>query len=103
MRLVTTEKLHVGKWGTFVTTPEVSTGKSKVHLEVTIDNDFDTAREFTLVTSILDANNKEVANKISLEKIGAKTFETKVHNLEVLKPQLWNTENPYLYLSLIHI
>ncbi|MBB4802206.1 beta-galactosidase [Flavobacterium nitrogenifigens] len=97
VRLVTSEKLHVGKWGTFVTTPEVSTKKSKVHLEVTIDNDNDTAREFTLVTSILDAKNKEVANKISIEKISAKTFETKVHNLDVLKVQLWNTENPYLY------
>lgn len=97
VRLVTSEKLHVGKWGTFVTTPEVSTKKSKVHLEVTIDNDNDTSREFTLVTSILDAKNKEVANKISIEKIEAKTFETKVHNLDVLKPQLWDTENPYLY------
>ncbi|SEO67402.1 beta-galactosidase [Flavobacterium sp. CF108] len=97
VRLVTSEKLHVGKWGTFVTTPEVSTKKSKVHLEVTIDNDNDAAREFTLVTSILDAKNKEIANKISIEKIKAKTFETKVHNLDVLEPQLWNTENPYLY------
>jgi len=97
VRLVTTEKLHVGKWGTFVTTPEVSTKNSKVHLEVTIDNDNDNAREFTLVTSILDAKNKEVANKISIEKIGAKTFETKVHDLDVLKSQLWNIENPYLY------
>ena len=91
------EKLHVGKWGTFVTTPEVSATKSKVHLEVTIDNDNDRAREFTLVTSIVDAKNKEVANKISVEKIGANTFETKVHNLDVLKTQLWSTENPYLY------
>ncbi|WJS93926.1 DUF4982 domain-containing protein [Flavobacterium johnsoniae] len=97
VRLVTSEKLHVGKWGTFVTTPEISTKKSKVHLEVTIDNDNDTAREFTLVTSILDAKNKEVANKTSVEKIGAKTFETIVHNLDVLKTQLWNTETPYLY------
>ncbi|RZJ50950.1 MAG: DUF4982 domain-containing protein [Chryseobacterium sp.] len=97
VRLVASEKLHVGKWGAFVTTPEVSTNKSKVHLEVTIDNDNDTAREFTLVTSILDAKNKEVANKISIEKIGAKAFETKVHDLEVSKTQLWNTETPYLY------
>lgn len=97
VRLVASEKLHVGKWGTFVTTPEVSATKSKVHLEVTIDNDNDRAREFTLVTSIVDAKNKEVANKISVEKIGANTFETKVHNLDVFKTQLWSTENPYLY------
>lgn len=39
VRLVASEKLHVGKWGTYVTTPEVSAEKSTIHLEVTIDND----------------------------------------------------------------
>ncbi|HEY1193676.1 sugar-binding domain-containing protein [Flavobacterium sp.] len=97
VRLVASEKLHVGKWGTFVTTPEVSTEKSKVHFEVTIDNDNASAKEFKLVTSIVDAKNVEVANMTSTEKIGAKTSEKKVHNLEVKQSKLWNTENPYLY------
>nr|WP_294782714.1 sugar-binding domain-containing protein [uncultured Flavobacterium sp.] len=97
VRLVASEKLHVGKWGTFVTTPEVSADKSKVHFEVTIDNDNASAKEFKLVTSIVDAKNVEVANMTSTEKIGAKTSEKKVHNLEVKNPKLWNTENPYLY------
>ncbi|MET3026937.1 sugar-binding domain-containing protein [Flavobacterium sp. UW10123] len=97
VRLVASEKLHVGKWGTFVTTPEVSAEKSKIHLEVTIDNDNAVAKEFKLVTSIVNAENKEVANFTSTEKIGAKTSEKKVHDLVLNQPKLWSTENPYLY------
>lgn len=97
VRLVASEKLHVGKWGTYVTTPEVSAAKSKIHLEVTIDNDNDSAKEFRLVTSIVNAKNVEVANFTSTEKIGAKTSEKKIHDLVLNQPKLWSTENPYLY------
>ncbi|KQB39923.1 sugar-binding domain-containing protein [Flavobacterium aquidurense] len=97
VRLVASNKLHVAKWGTYVTTPEVSTEKSKIHVEVTIDNDNDTAKEFKLVTSILNADNIEVANFSSTEKIGVKTSEKKIHDLTLSKPKLWSTENPYLY------
>ncbi|UPZ14900.1 sugar-binding domain-containing protein [Flavobacterium humidisoli] len=97
VRLVASEKLHVGKWGTFVTTPEVSVAKSKIHLEVTIDNDNETPKEFKLVTSVLNADNKEVANFTSTEKIAAKTSEKKIHDLVLNQPKLWDTENPYLY------
>lgn len=97
VRLVASEKLHVAKWGTYVTTPEVSAEKASVHLEVTIENETNSEKEFQLVTSILDANNREVANAKSTEKIGANTNVKKVHNLNVNQPKLWDTENPNLY------
>ena len=97
VRLVASEKLHVAKWGTYVTTPEVSAEEGSVNLEVTIENKSDAEKEFQLVTSILDANNKEVANAKTTEKIGANTSAKKVHNLNVNQPKLWDTENPNLY------
>ena len=97
VRLVASEKLHVAKWGTYVTTPEVSAEKASVHLEVTIENKSDVEKEFQLVTSILDANNKEVANAKTTEKIAANTNSKKIHNLNVNQPKLWDTENPNLY------
>ncbi|CAD0000583.1 glycoside hydrolase [Flavobacterium chungangense] len=97
VRLVASEKLHVAKWGTYVTTPEVSAEKASVHLEVTIENKTNSEKEFQLVTSILDANNKEVANAKTTEKIGANTNAKKIHNLNVNQPKLWDTEHPNLY------
>lgn len=97
VRLVASEKLHVAQWGTYVTTPEVSAEKASVHLEVTIENKTNSEKEFQLVTSILDSNNKEVVNTTTTEKIGANTNAKKIHNLNVNKPKLWDTENPNLY------
>jgi beta-galactosidase len=97
VQLVASEKLHVAKWGTYATTPEVSAEKASVHLEVTIENKTNFQKEFQLVTSILDANNKEVANAKTTEKIDANTNSKKVHNLNVNQPKLWDTENPNLY------
>jgi beta-galactosidase len=97
VRLVASEKLHVAKWGTYVTTPEVSATKAAVHFEVTIDNNNASAKEIKLVTSIVNANNVEVANSTSTEKIGAKSSAKKIHNLTVNQPKLWSTENPNMY------
>ena len=37
--LVKTAPVHVGQWGTYVTTPEVSAASATVNLKVTVDND----------------------------------------------------------------
>ncbi|MEO8533694.1 MAG: sugar-binding domain-containing protein [Flavobacterium sp.] len=97
VRLTVSGKLHIAKWGTFVTTPEITSDKAAVKVETDIQNDFDTAKEFKLVSSILDVNNKEIAKIETTEKIGAKTTIKKSHDLKVNKPILWNTEKPYLY------
>lgn len=103
VRLVAVEKLHVAHWGTYVTTPKITKEKASVHFEVTIENKAKTEKEFKFVTSIVDAKNKEVANATSTEKIGATSISKKTHNLEVKNPNLWDTENPYLYKVLTKI
>ncbi|WP_281635466.1 glycoside hydrolase family 2 TIM barrel-domain containing protein [Flavobacterium marginilacus] len=103
VRLVASEKLHVAKWGTYVTTPEVSAEKATVHFEVSIDNDNASAKEIKLVSSIVNANNVEVANATSIEKIGAKTSEKKIHDLTINQPRLWSPESPYMYKVLTKI
>ncbi len=89
--------------GTYVTTPKITKEKASVHFEVTIENKAKTEKEFKFVTSIVDAKNKEVANATSTEKIGATSISKKTHNLEVKNPNLWDTENPYLYKVLTKI
>ncbi|WP_418262461.1 sugar-binding domain-containing protein [Flavobacterium faecale] len=97
VRLVATEKLHVAQWGTYVTTPEVSSEKATVNVEITIENKTVTPKEFKLVTSIVDTQNKEVSYAITTEKIVANTHSKKTHNLTVNQPKLWDTENPNMY------
>jgi len=97
VRLVIAEKLHVGEWGTFVTTPEISKEKASVHLEVEVKNDSDREKEFIVVSTIFDKNNDDVAEVQSTGKIAANSSSKKIQDLILKKPKLWNTENPYLY------
>jgi len=97
VRLVTTEKLHVSEWGTFVTTPEIYKEKASVHLEVEVKNASDTEKEFILVSTIFDKNNDDVAEVQSSGKITANSSSKKIQDFTLKNPKLWNTENPYLY------
>ncbi|RVT79840.1 DUF4982 domain-containing protein [Flavobacterium sufflavum] len=97
VRLVAAEKLHVAQWGTYVTTPEVSKEKATVDFKVSIQNDADLPKEFKVVTNILDANNRSVAQLESTEKIGANSNLEKGQHFIVNNPKLWDTKNPNMY------
>ena len=58
--LTKTEQVHVGHWGTFVTTPEVSTVAAKVNVETTIENHTSVVKTVSVETSIyvLDADDR---------------------------------------------
>lgn len=56
--LVKTSPVHVGHWGTYVTTPDVSSAAATVRLKATIDNDSGQAADVRVSTQIfpLDSN-----------------------------------------------
>ena len=97
VRLVTTHKVHVAQWGTYVTTPEVSKEKAKVVYELKIQNDAAISKNVKVITNILDANNRSVAQSESSETIAPLSRLIKEHTLEVKNPKLWDTKNPNMY------
>jgi len=103
VRLVVENKLHVAHWGTYVTTPKVTKEKASVHFETTLINTLKVPRTVTLVTAIVDATNKQVAQAISIEKIAANASLKKVHTLEVKQPHLWGVTSPYLYKVITNV
>ena len=48
--LTVTDKLHVGHWGTAVTTPSVSKKSAAVKVKTLIQNEYDTPKACTLIT-----------------------------------------------------
>src|SRR5262249_25836303 len=52
--LTKTSPLHVGHWGTFVTTPEVSPASATVALRVTVDNDSKSDATANVATQIFE-------------------------------------------------
>tara|TARA_R110002050_G_scaffold53118_2_gene120857 strand:- start:103300 stop:105732 length:2433 start_codon:yes stop_codon:yes gene_type:complete len=97
VRLVVAEKLHVAHWGTYVTTPEVSEEKASVNLEITLENETSLDKNYKITSTILNADFIEIASSTSEENINKNSVKTTTQKFEVLKPNLWDTKNPYLY------
>lgn len=97
VRLVASEKLHVERWGTYVTTPTVTKEKALIEYEIDVKNGLGTNKIIKLVSSILDNKNVEVAKAESDANIPAISTLKVIQNMDVDNPILWSIENPYLY------
>lgn len=79
VRLVKTEAVRVAHWGTFVTTPKVSTNSATVQIKTTVDG--------------LDAATEVFHRIIETGTTGTGTD----CSLTVKSPKLWDLETPNLY------
>ncbi|MEQ3233911.1 beta-galactosidase GalB [Bacteroides cellulosilyticus] len=96
VRLIVTDPVSIGHWGTFVTTPEVTGQKGKVQISTRIENHTGKAKEVRLENLILDANGKMVGRKTLKKRAdcGDCVFE---QSLTIARPSLWSVEEPCLY------
>ena len=100
--LTTTSKVFVEHWGTYVTTPSVSTASATVELKTTVRNETGDAQMVVLRTAILDASGREVARAVLKEPLpaGAREF---AQSFTVARPSLWSLERPTLYTAVTRV
>jgi beta-galactosidase len=94
--LVKTAPLHVGEWGTSITTPSVTPESATVAARVTIDNDSDQDAEVTVSSSVvpLDAGGALARSEVastppSTIRVPKHSSSVAVQNATVAKPRLW--------------
>ena len=91
------DPLHVGHWGTFVTTPEVSGELAEVNVETTVVNKGAEPLECTLTSAVIDREGNRVAAAAAAESIPAGQELAFSQSVEIPAPVLWSLEDPYLY------
>jgi beta-galactosidase len=92
-----TDAVQVARWGTYITTPDISADKAAVSIRTEIQNRRSDPARITLETAILDANGKE-AGRASVDRtIAAGAKEAVDGRIEVVKPHRWDITDPYLY------
>lgn len=111
--LTKTAPVHVGHWGTFITTPEVSESSATIHLEVTVDNDSNTPADIKIDTEIfpLDARGRKVGDPVaSIEPqmltIEPDSRETVDGSVTLTDPKLWGpppNQTPHRYAAVTTI
>ncbi|GAA4789243.1 glycoside hydrolase family 2 TIM barrel-domain containing protein [Streptomyces ziwulingensis] len=95
-RLVATEPVHVGRWGTRVTTPEVTAGRALVRVATTLVNESGAARQAEIRSRIEDAEGRTVARASSAVAL-APGERTEPHELTVPRPRRWDFADPHRY------
>src|ERR1022692_3668675 len=101
--LVTTDKIFVDHWGTFITTSSISERSATAHIETRIKNLAGFQPSVSVTTIVYDASGKEIARKvnagISLKDAAAVVRQ----DINISNPVLWSVENPFLYKAVAQI
>ncbi len=95
--LDTTSPIYVAQWGTFVTTPKVSSKEATVNVATTISNDTKEKSSLKIVSTIVDQSGKIIASKSQNQQAGSNSKITLNTNILINSPSLWDIENPNLY------
>jgi len=92
-----TGPVHVARWGTYVTTPEITDEKATVTVKTEVRNRNDSEAKIVLQTNLLDAAGKVVSHSADNVVIPAGATQTASVDLTVTRPQRWDIDHPYLY------
>lgn len=105
--LIKTHPVHIGQWGTYVTTRGVSASSATVDLEVSIDNDSGSDVTIMVETDIYELDSLGVKRKNNLNRFPAseislsagKSGKSKLTAV-IRNPRLWGprpSQTPHLY------
>ena len=95
VHVVTTDKVHIPTWGTFVTTPVVTKEYASVALSIEVAGTYN-RQNIDVATVILNADGKEVARKNNVFCARGQEF---TQNFLINTPDLWSPSNPVLYTA----
>jgi beta-galactosidase len=97
--LVTTNKVAINHWGTFVTTPVITQQAATVNIVTQVANGTSVKKHILLSTVIVDAGGKEIAKQNNSMFVADAVISTK-QILSVNNPHLWSISQPYLYKAI---
>jgi beta-galactosidase len=95
--MIKTDKLHVARFGTFVTTPEISESEATVSIKTTLKNEYKISKSFTLVSKITDKEGNILDTKTTNQSIIPLDEAEITQTGAIQNPKLWSPETPNLY------
>ncbi|MEV0176379.1 glycoside hydrolase family 2 TIM barrel-domain containing protein [Streptomyces sp. NPDC050803] len=94
-RLVVTEPVHVARWGTYVTTPDVTEERAVVRVRTSVVNASGSGTDVEVVSRIAGPGGRTVARASTT--VAVTDWATATHELTVPEPRLWDFAAPHRY------
>jgi beta-galactosidase len=95
--LLSTNKIRVAHWGTFISTPRVSKDAATVQIKTRIRNDAGAGASCTLITSLLEGDGKAIQSAEANQEVPAGGEYEFTQQISLEKPRLWSLADAYLY------
>ena len=97
--LVRSEPVHIAHWGTFVTTPRITSDQATVHIQNEIENQSGNSTKITVSVKITAYGKNEIigSSQETTVQISAGGSEKSETEIVIQNPKLWNLESPNLY------
>ncbi|MBD1392968.1 beta-galactosidase GalB [Mucilaginibacter glaciei] len=95
--LVTTNKVAIDHWGTYVTTPKVSADSATISIEVKVKKPAQAT--YSIKYLVYNSSGQLVAQGGSLPSSAqvVDTMATVKNTIKIIKPDLWSVEKPHVY------
>ena len=103
MWIKTTEPIHSSHWGTFITTPEVTSTTAKVNCKTSIVNESDEDAIVSISTKFINTAGAITAGGELKQLIKAKKLFDFNQAVIINNPRLWSCELPALYTAVTSI
>lgn len=101
--LIKTDRLHVARFGTYVTTPVISAEEASISIKTTLKNEYKTDKNVTLVSKIIDSKGVVLDTKTTVQLI-APFYPIEISQTgSIQKPLLWSPGRPNLYKVLTEV
>jgi beta-galactosidase len=95
--LLSTNRVHIAPWGTFVSSPQVSTDAATLRVNTKIQNEGKEAARCNLVSSLIDHDGKVIQTAEATQEIATGSEFEFVQQINMHRPRLWSVADPYLY------
>jgi beta-galactosidase len=95
--LLSTNKIHVAHWGTFVSSLQVSNDSATLRISTRISNEGKNAVRCSLAQAVLDHNGNAVQSVNISQDIDSGTEYEFLQQIKINTPHLWSVTDPYLY------
>lgn len=97
VQLVVADPVHVGIWGTQITTPEMRPEQATVQVRTTVHNEGERTETVSVQQYVLSSWNDVLAS----DSVGCPVKPGEAHTFEqrlrLMKPRLWSPDKPELY------
>ena len=99
VHLVKTQGIHIGHWGVFVHTPEVSKDSAQIAVETTVDNQSSKSASLVVKQEILapDTKNPIATGEAKVDSMAPNSSQLAKVTMTVRNPQLWDIDSPNLH------